>query len=177
MEGMSCTESLEQSVLAECSVTRPEETDTPKRPALASRTDHKQTCLKLSARSMPDTDIVHNADVSTDINTDLLENSAPRIISDFSLFKWNTRLYPPVQDTQGGRPMEGMTESLQEELSGLAPAVLTKNQLPTSYSLEQSDSIMSGSQDYLQNAEGKQFQLRQLTFQSGIRRCYPTRGT
>ena len=57
------------------------------RHALASRTDHEQTCLKLSARPMPDTDIVHNADVNTDINTDLLENSAPRIISDLSLFK------------------------------------------------------------------------------------------
>ena len=55
--------------------------------------------------------------------------------------------------------MEGMTESIQEELSGLAPAVdsTNKEQLPTSYSLEQSDSIISGSQDYLQNAEGKQF--------------------
>ena len=71
--------------------------------------------MKLSALPMPDTDIMHNADVSTDINTDLLENSAPRIISDLSLFKWNTRPYLPVQDTQGGRPMEGMTESLQEE--------------------------------------------------------------
>ena len=50
------------------------------------------------------------------------------IISELSLFKWNTRLYPPVRNTQGGRPMEGMT-----------------------------DSIISGSQDYLQNAEGKQF--------------------
>ena len=29
--------------------------------------------------------------------------------------------------------------------------------MPTSHSLEQSDSIISGSQDYLQNAEGKQF--------------------
>ena len=29
--------------------------------------------------------------------------------------------------------------------------------MPTSYSLEQPDSIISGSQDYLQNAEGKQF--------------------
>ena len=128
MEGMSCTEPLEQSVLGECLVMRPEWTDTPERPALASRTDHGETCLKLSARLMPDTDIVHNADVSTDIYTDLRENSAPRIISDLSMFKWNTRPYPPVWNTQGGRPMEGMT-----------------------------DSIISGSQDYLQNAEGKQF--------------------
>ena len=129
MEGMSCTEPLEQSVLGECLVTRsPEGTDTPERPALASQTDHEETCLKLSARPMPDTDILHNADVSTDIYTDLLEKSAPMIISDLSLFKWNTRPYPPARNTQGGRPMEGMT-----------------------------DSIISGSQAYLQNAEGKQF--------------------
>ena len=128
MEGMSCTEPLEQSVLGECLVTPPEGTDTPERPALASRTDHEETCLKLSARLMPDTDIVHNADVSIDIYTDLLDNSAPRIISDLSLFKWNTRPYSPVRNTQGGRPMEGMM-----------------------------DSIISGSQDSLQNAEGKQF--------------------
>ena len=82
MEGMSCKEPLEQSVLGECLVTRPEGTDTPERPALASRTDHEETCLKLSARPIPDTDIVYNADVSTDVYTDLLENSAPRIISD-----------------------------------------------------------------------------------------------
>ena len=61
---------------------------------------------------MPDTDIVHNADVSTDINTDLPENSAPMIISDLSLLKWNTQLYPPVQDAQGDRPTEGITEPL-----------------------------------------------------------------
>ena len=159
MEGMSYTEPLEQSVLGECSVTRPEETDTPERPGLASRKDHEQTCVKLSARTMPDTDIVYNADVSTDINTDRLENSAPRISSDSSLFKRNMRPYPPVQNTQGGRPMEGMTESILEELSDLAPAVdcTNKEQLPTSYSLEQSDSSISGNQDYVQNAEGKQF--------------------
>ena len=42
MEGMSCTEPLEQSLLGEWSVVRPEETDTPERPALASRTNHKK---------------------------------------------------------------------------------------------------------------------------------------
>ena len=46
--------------------------------------------------------------------------------------------------------MEGMTESILEELSDLAPAVdcTNKEQLPTSYSLEQSDSNISGNQDY-----------------------------
>ena len=134
-------------------------TDTPERPTLASQTNHKQACFKLSAWPMPDTDIVHNADVSTDINTDLPENSAPMIISDLSLLKWNTQPYPPVQDTQGGRPMEGIAEPLQEELSGLTLAVDCTNEehLPTSYSLEQSDSIISESQDYLKNTEGMQF--------------------
>ena len=55
--------------------------------------------------------------------------------------------------------MEGMTKSRQEELSGLALAVAStdKEQLPTLYSLEQSDSIVSGSQDYLYNTEETQF--------------------
>ena len=159
IERMSCTEPLDQSVLGALSVVRPEETDTPERPALASQTNHEQACFKLSARPMPDTDIVHNTDVNTDINTDLAENSAPMIISNLSLLKWNTQLYPPVQDTQCGRLMEGITEPLQEELSGLALAVDRTNEehLPTSYSLEQSDSIISESQDYLKNTEGTQF--------------------
>ena len=107
MEGMSCTEPLEQSVLGALSVVRPEETDTPERPALASQMDHKHTCFKLSAWPMPDTDIVHNTDVNTDINTDLPENSAPMIISNLTLLTCNTQPYPPVQDIQSGRPMEG----------------------------------------------------------------------
>ena len=135
MEGMSCTEPLQQSVLGALSVVRPEKTDTPEHPALASQTNHEQACFKLSARPMLDTDIVNNTDVNTDINTDLPENSAPMIISDLSLLKWNTQPYLPGQDTQGGRPMEGITEPLQEELSGLALAVdRTKEEhLPTSY--------------------------------------------
>ena len=100
-EGMSCTETLDQSVLGEGSIVRPEAAD-------MSERHHEQTCFKVSARPMPDIDIIHNADVSTDINTDRPENSAPRNISDVNLFKCN------VQDTQGGRPMEGMTKSRQE---------------------------------------------------------------
>ena len=155
MEGMLCTEPLDQSVLGALSVVQPEETDMPERPALASQTHHTQACFTLSARPMPDTDIGHNADVITDINTDLPENSAPMIISDLRLFKWNTQPYTPVQD---GRPMEGITEPLQEELSGRALAVDCTNEehLPTSYSLEQSDSIINESQDYLKNTEGTQ---------------------
>ena len=141
-EGMSHTDTLEQSVLGEGSIVRPEAAD-------MSERHHKQTCVKLSARPMPDIDIVHNTDVSTDINTDRPENSAPRNIWDVNLFKCNT------QDTQGGRPMEGMTKSRQEELSGfeLAIAGTDKEQLPTSYSLEQSESIISESQNYLKNTE------------------------
>ena len=56
MKGMSYMEPLEQSVLGALSVVRPEETDTPERPALASPTNHKQACFKLSARPMLDTD-------------------------------------------------------------------------------------------------------------------------
>ena len=74
-----------------------------------SERHHKQTCFKLSARPTPVIDIVHNADVNTDINTDRPESSAPRNISDVNLFKCN------VQDTQEGRPMEGMTKSRQED--------------------------------------------------------------
>ena len=159
MEGMLCMEPLDQSVLGVLSVGRPEETDMPERPALASQTHHEQACFTLSARLMPDTDIVHNTDVSTDKNTDLPENSAPMIISDWSLFKWNTQPYTPVQDTQGGRPMEGITEPLKEGLSGHSLAVdcTSEEHLPTLYSLGQSDSIISGSQDYFKNTEGTQF--------------------
>ena len=157
-EGMSHTETLEQSVLGEGSIVRPEAAD-------MSEHHHKQTCFKLSARPMPDIDIVHNADVSNDINTDRPENSAPRNISDVNLFKCNPS-------------MEGMTKSCQEELSGfeLAVAGTDKEQLPTSYSLEQSESIISESQNYLKNTEETQFSYDTELFQSGIGRCYPTRG-
>ena len=127
-----------------------------------SERHHKQTCFKLSARPMPDIDIhfvVHNADVSTDINTDLPENSAPRNNSDVNLFKRN------AQDTQEGRPMERITKSRQEELSGfeLAVAGTDKEQLPTSYSLEQSESIISESQNYMKNTEEMQ-----LSYDTGL---------
>ena len=130
-EGMLRTETLEQSVPDEGSIVRPEVVD-------ISERHHEQTCFKLSARPMPDIDIVHNADVSTDINTDRPENSAPRNNSDVNLFKRN------AQDNQEVRPMEGITKSRQEELSGfeLAVAGTDKEQLPTSYSLEQSESII-----------------------------------
>ena len=91
-EGMLCMETLEPPVFDEGSIVRPEAAD-------MSERHHKQTCFRLSARPMPDIDIVHNADVNTDINTDRPENSAPRSNSDVNLFKRN------AQDTQEGRPM------------------------------------------------------------------------
>ena len=102
---------------------------------------------------MPDIDIVHNADVSTYINTDRPENSASRNNSDVNLFKRN------AQDTQEGRPMEMIAKSRQEELSGfeLAVAGTDKEQLPTSYSLEQSELIISESQNFMKNTEEMQF--------------------
>ena len=55
--------------------------------------------------------------------------------------------------------MEGMTKSHQEDLSGfeLAVAGTDKAYLPTSYSLERSESIVSESQNYLKNTEETQF--------------------
>ena len=55
--------------------------------------------------------------------------------------------------------MDGMTKSRQEDLSGfeLAVAGTDKEQLPTSYSVEQSESIISESQNYLKNTDETQF--------------------
>ena len=55
MEGMSRTDPLQQSVLGVWVVVRPEETDTPERPALAAQTDHEQACFTLSAWPIWDT--------------------------------------------------------------------------------------------------------------------------
>ena len=72
---MPRTEKLEQAVLGEGSIVRPETADTSER-------HHEQTCFKLSARPTPAIDIVHKTDVNTDINTDRSENSAPGNISE-----------------------------------------------------------------------------------------------
>ena len=52
-----------------------------------------------------------------------------------------------------------MTKSRQEDLSGfeLAVASTDKEQLPTSYSPERSESIISESQRYFKNTEESQF--------------------
>ena len=97
--------------------------------------------------------IVHKADANTDINTDRPDHSDPGNISDVNLFKCG------VQDTQEGQLMEGMTKSRHGDLSGLELAVAgtDKEQLPTSYTLERSESIISESQSYFKNTEDSQF--------------------
>ena len=87
---MSRTEKLEQAVLGEGSIVRPEMADTSER-------HHKQTCFKLSARPTPANDIVHKTDVNTNINTDRSENSAPRNILDVNL---DIRLREGMSHTQ-----------------------------------------------------------------------------
>ena len=81
MEGLVCPEPLEQSVLGALSVIRPDETDRPERPALASQMHHKQSCFQSSARPMLDPNIVNHTDVNDDIDTDLLESPAPMMNS------------------------------------------------------------------------------------------------
>ena len=140
MEGMSCPELLKQSVLGALLVARPEETDTPERPALASQVNHRQSHLKSSARPMLDPDQVNNADVNADVNTDLPENSAPMMNLDLRFLQLNAQSCPPGQDALGCRPMEGITEPLRVELSGLALAPDNRHEehLPSSKPLEQS---------------------------------------
>ena len=70
-----------QSVLNTLSVIRPDETDRPEHPALASQMHHKQSCIKSSARPMPDPDLNDHTDVNEDINTDLPESTAPMMNS------------------------------------------------------------------------------------------------
>ena len=75
MEGMLCTEPLDRSVFGALSVVRPEETGTPEASGSGitdnSTNRHVLHCRRGRCR------IIHNTDVSTDINTDLPENSAP----------------------------------------------------------------------------------------------------
>ena len=71
MEGLPCQEPLEQSVLGVLSLIRPDETDRPEHPALASQMHHEQSCFM-----MLDPDIKNHTDVNDDINTDLPESPA-----------------------------------------------------------------------------------------------------
>ena len=67
---------------------RPDETDRPERPALASQMHHEQSCLQSSARPMLDPNIVNHTDVNFDIDTDLPEKSAPMMNSDLIFVDW-----------------------------------------------------------------------------------------
>ena len=159
MEGMSRPELVDKSVLGALLVILPEETDTPERPALASQVNHGQSHLKSLAWPMLDPDQVNNADVNTDLDTDLPENSAPMMSLDFRFLKLDAQSCPPGQDALGCRPMEGITEPLQVELSSLALAPDSKHEelLPSSKPLEQSVCDVTRSQDNLTSFEGTEF--------------------
>ena len=122
MEGMSHPEPLEQSVLGALSVVRPDETNPPKRPALASQMTHEQSCFKSLAQPMLDPDKVDNTDVNADVNTDLPENSAPMMNLDLRFWQSDAQLCPPVADTLEHRPMEGLSGRLLVNSPGLALA-------------------------------------------------------
>ena len=76
-----CPEPLEQSVLGALSVIRPDETDRPEHPALASQMHHKQSCFQSSAQPILDPNIVNHTDVNDDIDMVLLESPAPMMNS------------------------------------------------------------------------------------------------
>ena len=79
--GIVVSGTMEQSVLGALSVIRPDETDKPERPALASQMHHKQSCFQSSARPMMDPNIINQTDVNDDIDTDLPESTAPMMNS------------------------------------------------------------------------------------------------
>ena len=122
MEEMSRPEPLEQSVLGVLSVVRPDETDTPERPALASQMNHKQSRFKSSARPMLDPEKVDNTDVNADVNTDLPENSAPMMNLDLKFWQSDPQLCTPVAYTLDRCPMEGISGRLLVNSPGLALA-------------------------------------------------------
>ena len=122
LEGMSCPEPLEQSVLGALTVVRPDETDTPERPALASQMNYERSHFKSSARPMLDLDKVDSTDVNADVNTDLPENSAPMMNLGLRFWQSDAQLCPPVVDTLERRPMEGISGRLLVKSPGLALA-------------------------------------------------------
>ena len=63
MDKLLCPEPLEQSVLGALPAIRTDETDRPKRPALASQLYHEQSCFQSSARPTSDPDIANHTDV------------------------------------------------------------------------------------------------------------------
>ena len=74
--GMSSIEPTRQSVLNMLSVIRPDETDRPEHPALASQMHYEQSCFKSSAWPMPDPDLNDHTYVNEDINKDFPESTA-----------------------------------------------------------------------------------------------------
>ena len=74
-------EPSQQSVLGALLAIWTNETDRPKRPALALQWHHKQLCFQLTAWPMSVPDIVNHTDINDDINIDLPESSAPMIKS------------------------------------------------------------------------------------------------
>ena len=74
-------EPSQQSVLGALPAIRTNETDRPKRPALALQWHHKQLYFQLAAWPMSVPDIVNHTDINDDINIDLPESSAPMIKS------------------------------------------------------------------------------------------------
>ena len=120
--GMSSVEPVRQSVLNTLSVVRPDETDTPEPPALASQMKHEQSCFKSSARPMLDPDKVDNTDVNADVITDLPDNLTPMMNLDLRFWQSDAQLCPPVADTLDRRPMEGISGRLLVNSPGLALA-------------------------------------------------------
>ena len=118
MEGMSHLEPLEQVL----SVVRPDETDTPECPALASKMNHKRSRFKSSARPMLDPDKINSTDVNADVNTDLPENSAPMMNLDLRFWQSDAQLCPPVANTLERCSMEGISGRLLVNSPGLALA-------------------------------------------------------
>ena len=122
MEGMSRPEPLEQSVIRALSVVRPDETDTPERPALAPQMNHERSRFESSARPMLDSDKVDSTDVNADVNTDLPENSGLMMNLNLRFWQSDAQLCPPVADTLERHSMEGISGRLLVNSPGLVLA-------------------------------------------------------
>ena len=122
MAGMSRPEPLKQSVLSMLLVARPvevlTETDTPERLALASQVDYGHSNLELSARQILDPNQAGNAVLDTDPS----EHSSPMTNVDFGFLLLNALSCPLGNAALGRRPMDGITDPLPVESSGLALA-------------------------------------------------------
>ena len=78
----------------------------PEHPALASQMHHEQSCLKSSARPMPDPDLNVSTDVNVDIDADLPENSAPMMNSDLIVLELDDAIR---REVLGGRTTKNMS--------------------------------------------------------------------